>query len=319
MTSTSSLGLFGKRKLADSFLDDDDDNSLMMDDGPSTSMTKLPKSHVVKRPRVLDMNRIRSVVLGGSNGNIEPSKTKDENPSETFVVKSVSASDQLAGWKKFANYNAYLASKQAPFDSVSQPKLEKSIPVIKNNKGDQGRAFCLPRLTHTDYYTKPSIEELRNYFDEHGQCLVRQFTVGREHYGSVTFKNRQINLAGLDLNRLSKSITYEKKTNYETLYFILVEIGRRQVTVYPDDRDKPKEGEEFNCPATISLLGVYPIDRSSKDGAIEITDSVRLDQMNYRNYLEEMTNKFQGHFINYDVNTGTWQFQVRYSSVFFYF
>ncbi|CAF5012826.1 unnamed protein product, partial [Rotaria magnacalcarata] len=58
-------------------------------------------------------------------------------------------------------------------------------------------------------------------------------TVGREHYGSVTFQGSKINLAGLDLNQL-------------------IEIGRRQVTVYPDDKNKPAVGEELNCQAIIS-------------------------------------------------------------------
>ena len=89
-----------------------------------------------------------------------------------------------------------------------------------------------------------------------------------------------------------------------------VEIGRRQVTVYPDDRDKPAEGDEFNCPAIISLLGVYPIDRSSSNGGEEVTDPDRLVEMNYDNYLRGMTRKFQGNFIDYDVDTGTWKFQV---------
>lgn len=89
-----------------------------------------------------------------------------------------------------------------------------------------------------------------------------------------------------------------------------VEIGRRQVTVYPDDQDKPIEGEEFNCPAEISLLGVYPIDRTNPEGGVEITDPNRLLDMNYGSYLQQMTQKFQGHFINYDVHTGTWQFRV---------
>ena len=84
------------------------------------------------------------------------------------------------------------------------------------------------------------------------------------------------------------------------------------MTVYPDDHDKPAEGEDLNCQAIISLLGVYPIDRSnSNSGGEEVTDPDRLTEMNYGNYLQEMTRKFQGKFIDYDVDTGTWKFQVK--------
>lgn len=91
----------------------------------------------------------------------------------------------------------------------------------------------------------------------------------------------------------------------------LVEIDRRQVTVYPNDQDRPNEGEELNCQAIISLFGVYPIDRSKcNHSGEEVTDPDRLIAMKYRDYLEEMTGKFHGQFINYDVHTGAWTFQV---------
>lgn len=93
---------------------------------------------------------------------------------------------------------------------------------------------------------------------------------------------------------------------------LLVEIGRRQVTVYPDDKDKPREGEELNCQAIISLLGVYPIDRSITNSGEEVTDPDRLVDMNYGNYLRDMTRKFHGKFIDYDVYTGTWTFKVEH-------
>lgn len=66
------------------------------------------------------------------------------------------------------------------------------------------RSFRLPKLTQNDYYTKPTIEELKSFFNDQGQCFVKQFTVGRKHYGSVTFQGSSMNLAGLDLDRLGK-------------------------------------------------------------------------------------------------------------------
>jgi len=34
--------------------------------------------------------------------------------------------------------------------------------------------------------------------------------------------------------------------------------------------------------------------------------------MNYGKYLEGMTKKFHGQFIDYDIYTGTWTFQVEH-------
>jgi hypothetical protein len=176
----------------------------MMDDGPSSSLHKLPKTHVIKRPRVLDMNKIRSVVLGGggtSGGISNEISNKEENISDTFIVKTTS--ENLSGWKKFATYDAYLASKKPQIESIQISEDDKQIN-LNENKFEQERAFRLPKLTHDDYYTKPTIDELRHFFNDKGQCFVREFTVGREHYGSVTFQGSKINLAGLDLNKLSK-------------------------------------------------------------------------------------------------------------------
>ncbi|CAF3404079.1 unnamed protein product [Rotaria sp. Silwood1] len=301
-TTNTSITLFGKRKLADSFLDDDDNNSLMMDDGPALSINKISKTNVLKRPRILDMNKVRSVVLGGGSDNSIGTGnneiiTKEENFSDTFVVKSTS--DNLSGWKKFATYDAYLASKRQQIENIKisddvddNNTIDKQIN-LNEKKFEQERAFRLPKLTHDDYYTRPTIDELRHYFNEKGQCCVKEFTVGREHYGSVKFQGSKINLAGLDLNQL-------------------IEIGRRQITVYPDDNNKPAEGEELNCQAIISLIGVYPIDRSISNSGEEVTDPDRLIEMNYEDYLRSMTVKFHGKFLDYDVYTGTWIFQVEH-------
>ena len=84
------------------------------------------------------------------------------------------------------------------------------------------------------------------------------------------------------------------------------------MTVYPDEKDRPTEGEGLNCQAIISLFGVYPIDRSISNGGEEVTDPDRLIEMTYGKYLEGMTKKFHGQFIDYDVHTGTWTFQVEH-------
>jgi hypothetical protein len=93
------------------------------------------------------------------------------------------------------------------------------------------------------------------------------------------------------------------------LFFLLVEIDRHELTVYPDDNNKPSVGEELNIPARITLFGVYPIDRTTRE---EIKDSKRIKAMNYSDYLREITKKFDGEFINYDINDGSWTFTVKH-------
>lgn len=123
---------------------------------------------------MLDMNKIRSIVLGNN---------------ETYLVKS--SID-----KRFAIYEDYVTSK----------------------KSDQ-RSFRLPRLTHRDYDTEPAIEALQSCFNEQGQCFVKEFTITRKHYGSVTFQGEHMNLAGLDLDRLGKKNCYEG-IQFERFHFL---------------------------------------------------------------------------------------------------
>ncbi len=54
------------------------------------------------------------------------------------------------------------------------------------------------------------------------------------------------------------------------------------------------------------------MDRSISNSGEEVTDPDRLIEMNYGNYLRDMTKKFHGKFIDYDVYTGTWTFKVKF-------
>jgi hypothetical protein len=118
----------------------------------------------VKRLRPLDMTRVRSLVLANNHVNND--------------IQSNSCT-----WKSY-------------------PMCDKQLTC--NDKQVHNRAFQLPTLTDNDYYTEPLIDELRSCFNDQGQCFVKKFTVGRRYYGSVTFQGSNMNLAGLDLNRLSK-------------------------------------------------------------------------------------------------------------------
>lgn len=73
-----------------------------------------------------------------------------------------------------------------------------------SDTSNDDRAFSLPTLTSNEYSMEPRIEELTSMFNEKGECWLKTFTVTRKHYGSVTFQGSKMNVAGLDLNRLSK-------------------------------------------------------------------------------------------------------------------
>lgn len=105
-------------------------------------------------------------------------------------------------------------------------------------------------LTRVGYYTIPSMEELGKMLNENGECIVENFTVGRKGtlritglktftcvvklsnrepfpgYGSVFFPG-EVNLTNLNLDEI-------------------VHLRRKEIIVYPDDKDKPSAGEGLN-------------------------------------------------------------------------
>ncbi|CAF3622774.1 unnamed protein product [Rotaria sordida] len=186
-----------------------------------------------------------------------------------------------------ANENRDLSPNHHSNSSIVSPQSSSSIIQRKAKQNSQD--YHLPILTRNNYYMKPTISELKSLFNDNGECILSQFTVGHEKYGSVTFYG-QINVTGLNLDEI-------------------IEINRHEVIVYPDDNNKPLVGKELNLPARITLLDVYPIDRSTRE---EITDIERIKALNYNDYLRTITKKFDGEFINYGIHDGSWTFTVKH-------
>ncbi|CAF3334585.1 unnamed protein product [Rotaria socialis] len=177
-------------------------------------------------------------------------------------------------------------NQQQTASIISQRPLS---PITSCRSNNDFQTYRLPILTRDNYYMKPTISELKILFHDKGECILSQFTVGHEKYGSVTFYGR-IDVAGLNLDEI-------------------IQINSHEVIVYSDDNNKPSVGVELNLPARITLLSVYPIDRGTRE---EITDIARLEAMNYSDYLRKITEKFDGEFLNYGINDGSWTFMVKH-------
>jgi len=98
--------------------------------------------------------------------------------------------------------NRLVSPSHQSTSSTSRP--QSSSPIIQrkfNNNNPQ--TYRLPILTRDNYYMKPTLSELKPLFNDKGQCILKQFTVGHEKYGSVTFYG-QMNVAGLNLDEISK-------------------------------------------------------------------------------------------------------------------
>ncbi|CAF1315900.1 unnamed protein product [Adineta steineri] len=221
-----------------------------------------------------------------------------DSPYQSNTIRSLYPLRNLNELEKLTNIPPLSSSvsittssnnKHTPSSIPSVTPEQRSSSVIQQKSNTNSSTCRLPILTREDYYMKPNLTELKSLFNDKNQCIVKQFTVGHEKYGSVTFYG-QINLAGLNLDEI-------------------IEINHHEVIVYPDDNNKPSVGEELNRSARITLLGVYPADRTTHE---QITDTERIKAMNYDNYLRELTKKFDGEFIKYGVDDGSWTFMVKH-------
>nr|XP_014352655.1 PREDICTED: nuclear pore complex protein Nup98-Nup96 [Latimeria chalumnae] len=162
------------------------------------------------------------------------------------------------------------------------------MPVGK----DQESNLCLGHspgivLTRVGYYTIPSMEELGQMTTESGRCILENFTIGRRGYGSIFFPG-EVDLTGLNLDEI-------------------VHIRRKEVIVYLDDEKKPPVGEGLNRRAEVTLDGIWPTDKTTRE---LITSPERLREMNYEERLENSSRKQGARFREYRPETGSWVFEV---------
>ncbi|CAF4258419.1 unnamed protein product, partial [Adineta steineri] len=184
-----------------------------------------------------------------------------DSPYQSNTVRSLYPLRNLNELEKLTNIPSLSSSvpittsinnKHTPSSIPSVTSEQPSSSITQQKSNNNSLTYRLPILTREDYYMKPNLTELKSLFNDKNQCIVKQFTVGHEKYGSVTFYG-QINLTGLNLDEI-------------------IEINHHEVTVYPDDNNKPSVGEELNRSARITLLGVYPTDRTTHE---QITDIER--------------------------------------------
>uniref|UniRef100_A0A8C2Z3Q0 Nuclear pore complex protein Nup98-Nup96 n=1 Tax=Cyclopterus lumpus TaxID=8103 RepID=A0A8C2Z3Q0_CYCLU len=127
--------------------------------------------------------------------------------------------------------------------------------------------------------------------DENGACVVDNFTVGRKGYGSIFFPG-EVSVTALNIDEI-------------------VHFRRKEVIVYPDDKNKPLEGEGLNRRAEVTLDGVWPNDKTA---CTQIRSPERLTEMNYEGRLEKASRKQGARFLEYRAETGSWVFEVAHFS-----
>ncbi|GBM73219.1 Nuclear pore complex protein Nup98-Nup96 [Araneus ventricosus] len=146
-------------------------------------------------------------------------------------------------------------------------------------------------LTDPSYYTIPSLDSMVPMVTNDKKCLVRDFTVGRQGYGKVTFPG-VTDVYGLNLDEI-------------------VIFGKKEINVYPDDEKKPPIGQGLNRKAKVILENVWPTDKTNHS---LIKDPERINKIGYKEKIERCTTQLGATFIDYIPETGAWIFEVDHFS-----
>ncbi|KAG8907639.1 hypothetical protein FRB99_003101 [Tulasnella sp. 403] len=165
--------------------------------------------------------------------------------------------------------------------AATEPASKSPVSVLKSKTSDSSREVG-------EYWTVPSLQELKESGFEKLSHLPN-FVVHRTGIGRVEFLE--------DVNLTTLRSVDDIPGGY-------VIFDNKECIVYPDDTDKPPVGEGLNVPARITLLGCWPMDKSTQR---PITDANHPKSLAHVKKLKAIPDT---NFEKYDAETGAWTFVV---------
>lgn len=149
----------------------------------------------------------------------------------------------------------------------------------------------LPVLEREEYFIEPSMTQLTAMAQEDIDSLssVANFTVGKEGVGSVRWLD-PVDIRGLELDSI-------------------ITLAKGSIDVYPEASVKPPVGQSLNCPAVVTMLKVFKIDKATGKPT---KDPEAVEK--YMRKLKRVCAEQGAKFISYDGVTGEWKFEVEHFS-----
>lgn len=197
--------------------------------------------------------------------------------------------------KELTKYDAFEVDESGP--STSDGRRKDSAAKAQSKEGEavdsSSRKIdtCGIIFTRPDYYLIPPLSDLHTFVNSEGRCVVTGLVIGRIGYGNVFFST-PIDLTNMNLDEL-------------------VHFRYRELTIYPDNNNKPPRGEGLNQPAQITLDCVWPKDRKKHT---VVSDIDFLIALNFGETLRDVCLKHGTKFVDYRPDTGSWVFKVDHFS-----
>lgn len=207
---------------------------------------------------------------------------KDLPPQTPDLIKKYKknpyGNDPILNQEKKEKIEEYVPKKSyIPHIIKVQPKIkgnlfietkDSTVKLIKSKRETEIKNMNIPKLTKEGYYTIPALESLDN--DE--LMNVKNFTICRKNIGRIQFPG-YTNIQRLNLDEI-------------------VNIEKGKVTLYPDEKLKPKRGLELNKQVIVTML------------------NIRSNRLTEDEFIQKLKDYKYGKFVHYDKESCEWIYSM---------
>lgn len=205
--------------------------------------------------------------------------------------------------------NLYRSSEKTPANGTTEMQQVNGKPLrTVFEDGEQQRPASAPGHRSTeidptkeveigDYWTKPSIKDLKNMGRESLKKLGG-VVVGRTGVGRIEFS--ACDLSSTDLDEICGQDNGKG----------IVHLKPRSATVYPNEATKPARGKGLNVPSKIFLENSWPKSHGGKKIVMPSSGPA------YDKHVRRLKKTGGTKFIDYDASNGTWSFSVEHFTTY---
>ncbi|KAL7753515.1 hypothetical protein RI367_001290 [Sorochytrium milnesiophthora] len=192
-----------------------------------------------------------------------------------------------------ANVDLETPSRPTGSSAVRRLDFASSSAPGDNKSANEALTRKLPQTDHTNgaadaYSLSPSLEQLLRMSPEQLQH-VENFSVSVPGVGTVRFLE-PVDLSDVPLDSIAGNI---------------VCIEHSVACLYPKARERPPHGQGLNVPVRIELYGCWVKDRATGQPIKDPSDP-RME-----NHINKLRSRRKTSFVDYDIKTGKWVFEVR--------
>lgn len=171
-----------------------------------------------------------------------------------------------------------------------QPHDGDEYKLINNGASQSNAKKTASEVSDSEYWCTPSLSELSR-MNSLELTRVQNFSAGRKNCGHLMFKYP------VDLT------AFEGRWN--SLLGETISFQNNLLQIYPDDENKPSQGNGLNVPAVVTLDHVFP----------KTYDPQNPDFAKLERHIDKLKSAHGMKFISFDPYTGNYVFEVEHFSI----